>query len=94
VWIALLTALLVPLTVGVMRAQRPLRLLPAGLGAAGWWSPLLVLCALGATVLTLSRLAIDGFAPGGHVPVLLSATYACGLLAAWCSGRPPSGRAG
>lgn len=92
-WIVLLTALLVPLTAGVMRAQRPLRLLPAGLGAAGWWSPVLVLCALGAIVPALARLAIDGFAPGGHVPVLLSATYTCGLLAALCSGRPPSERA-
>ncbi|MET9660551.1 acyltransferase family protein [Streptomyces sp. NPDC006510] len=93
-WITLLTALLVPLTVGVMRTQRPLRLLPAGLGAAGWWSPALVLCALGAIVLALVRLAIDGFAPGGHVPALVLATYVCGLLAALCSGRPPSGRTG
>ncbi|MFE9491071.1 acyltransferase [Streptomyces sp. NPDC006641] len=93
-WITLLTALLVPLTMGVMWTQRPLRLLPAGLGAAGWWSPVLVLCALGAIVLALVRLAIDGFAPGGHVPAVLLATYACGLLAALYSGRPPSGRTG
>jgi hypothetical protein len=93
-WITLLTALLVLLTVGVMRAQRPLRLLPAGLGAAGWWSPVLVLCALGAIVPALVRLAVCGFAPGGHVPVLLLATYACGFLAVLCSGRPPAGRRG
>ncbi|WP_326743039.1 acyltransferase family protein [Streptomyces sp. NBC_01768] len=93
-WLTLLTALLVLLTVGVMRAQRPLRLLPSGLGTAGWWSPLLVLCALGAIVPALARLAICGFAPGGHVPVLLLATYVCGLLAALYSGRPSAGRSG
>ncbi|MGW2182285.1 hypothetical protein ACWCXX_30120 [Streptomyces sp. NPDC001732] len=93
-WIALLAALLVPITAGVMRARQPLRLLPAGQGAAGWWSPVLVLCALGAVVPALTRLAIGGFAPSGHVPVLLLTTYACGLLAALYSGRPSVGQRG
>ncbi|MER7839117.1 hypothetical protein ABTY98_25395 [Streptomyces sp. NPDC096040] len=42
----------------------------------------------------LAGLAIGGFAPGGHLPVLLLAVYACGLLAVLFSGRPPSGRTG
>lgn len=90
-WIAVLAALLVPLSVGVMRAQRLLRLLPAGLGAVGWWSPVLVLCGLGAAMPALARLAISGFSPGGHLPVAVLALYACGLVAVMCSGRPPPG---
>lgn len=92
-WIALLTAVLVPLTVIVMWMQRPLRLLQAGLGTAGRWSPVLLLCGLGVEVPALVRLAIGGFAPGGHLPLLVLAIYASGLLAALFSGRPSQGPA-
>ncbi|MFC5186020.1 acyltransferase family protein [Actinomadura harenae] len=90
IWVALLVLVLVPLTAVLMWAHRPLRLLPEGLGAAGWWSPILVLCGLAAMVPALARLAISGFAPDGHLPGLVLVIYACGLLAAFCSGRPPS----
>ncbi|MEV5572071.1 acyltransferase [Spirillospora sp. NPDC052269] len=89
-WIALLVLVMVPLTAVVMWAHRPLRLLPEGLGTAGRWSPILVLCGLAATVPALARLAIGGFAPGGHLPGPVLVVYACGLLAVFWSGRPPS----
>jgi CBS domain len=38
-WLALLTAVLVPLTAAVMWAERPLRPLPAGVGPPRSWSP-------------------------------------------------------
>ena len=53
--------------------------LPAGLGPAGPWSPVLLLAGLAAVSGALARLAIAGFAPGGHVPAAILAVYACGL---------------
>ncbi|MEU9664530.1 hypothetical protein AB0E25_02895 [Streptomyces bobili] len=53
-------------------------------------SPALLLCGLGAAGSALARLAIGGFAPGGHLPALVLAVCACGLFVAPCSVRPPS----
>ncbi|MGW4201323.1 acyltransferase family protein [Streptomyces sp. NPDC004726] len=92
-WLVLLTAVLVPLTLALQWAQRPLLLLPAGLGAAGWWSPVLLLCGLGAVTPALTVLAARGFAPAGHLAAYPLTFYALGLLAVMCSGRPPPGRA-
>jgi hypothetical protein len=39
-------------------------------------------------MLGLTRLAIAGFAPGGHLPLLALAALAAGLLAAFCTGHP------
>jgi hypothetical protein len=89
-WIGLLAVVLVPLTVIVMWMQRPLLLLPSGPGVAGWWSPALLPCGLAAAGSALARLAIGGFAPGGHLPAVVLAVYAGGLLAALFSVRPPS----
>lgn len=88
-WIALLVLVMVPLTAVLMWAHQPLRLLPEGLGTAGWWSPILVLCGLAAMVPALAGLAVGGFAPGGHLPEQALVIYACGLLAVIWSGRPP-----
>ncbi|MEU6775028.1 acyltransferase [Streptomyces sp. NPDC046759] len=87
-WIALLTAVLVPLTAFLTWMQRPLRLLPPGVGRTGWWSPALVLCGLAAAGVALARLAIGGFAPGGHLALVPSAGCVCGLTMVLCSGRP------
>jgi len=51
-WFALLTAVLVPLVIAVMRAERPMIRLPAGIGRPGPWSPVLLLAGLAATLLT------------------------------------------
>ncbi|GGS02847.1 hypothetical protein GCM10010269_47180 [Streptomyces humidus] len=52
-------------------------------------SPAFLLCGLGAAGLALARLAIGGFAPDGHLPAVVLAVHACGLVAL-CSVRPPS----
>ncbi|MFI7300978.1 hypothetical protein [Streptomyces sp. NPDC050121] len=53
-------------------------------------SPAFLLCGLGAAGLALARLAIGGFAPDGHLPAVVLAGCACGLLVALFSVRPPS----
>src|SRR6266568_464002 len=87
-WIAILAAVLVPVTLAVTRIQQPLRLIPAGPGTRGPWSPVLLLAALAAVVPALARLAIGGFAPGGDIPLTVLAAYAGGLSVMLFSGRP------
>ena len=60
-WFALLTVVLVPMVIAVMRAERPVIRLPAGLGTPGPWSPVLLVAGLAASMLGLARLAIAGF---------------------------------
>ncbi|MFF3129083.1 acyltransferase [Streptomyces sp. NPDC057908] len=93
-WLALLTAALVPFTLALLRAQRPLRRLPAGVGPTAWWSPLLLVCGLAACFLPLTALAISGFAPAGRLAALPLALYAVGLTGIVCSGGPPPRRPG
>ena len=88
-WLALLTAVLVPLTVVIMWAERPLRLLPSGVGPLGPWSPVILTAGITAAMAGLARLAIAGFAPAGSLPVLVLAGYGTGLLLTLLSGRPP-----
>ena len=92
-WFALLTVVLVPLVIAVTWAERPMLRLPAGLGRAGHWSPVLLVAGLAASGVGLARLAIGGFAPGGHVPVLVLAICAVGLVATLFTGRAPAGGA-
>ncbi|HET9079912.1 MAG TPA: acyltransferase [Trebonia sp.] len=89
-WFALLTAVLVPLVIGVTQAERAMLRLPAGLGRPGPWSPLLLLAGIAASSVGLSRLAIAGFAPNGSPPGLVLAAFAAGLIAAWFTGRAPA----
>jgi hypothetical protein len=63
-WFAVLTFVLVPLVAVVTWAERPLGLLPSGLGRLGPWSPAL----LAAAITAVTRLVISGFVPGGSVP--------------------------
>jgi surface polysaccharide O-acyltransferase-like enzyme len=88
-WFAVLTAVLVPLTAVIMWAERPLRLLPSGVGPLGPWSPVILATGLVASMAGLARLAIAGFAPLGSLPVLVLASYGAGLLLTLLSGRPP-----
>ncbi len=89
-WWVILGAILVPLTWAVMRLERPLLRLPAGLGRTGPWSPPLLAAGTAAAMFALARLAIAGFAPSGRVPLLVLAVYAAGLIAAFLSGRSPA----
>ncbi len=88
-WLALLTVVLVPLVMAVMWAERPMLRLPAGLGPPGPWSPVLLGFGLAASMVGLARLAIAGFAPGGHLPALVLAACAAGLVATLLTGRAP-----
>jgi hypothetical protein len=92
-WLALLAAVLIPLTLAVMRAERPLLRLPTAIGSPRRWSPALLLLAKAAVMLALARLAIAGFAPGGHLPLLVLVAYAGGLVATLLSGKAPSSAA-
>lgn len=88
VWIVLLAAVLVPLTIAVTRAQRPLRLLPSGLGPSGRWSPVLMAGGLGALASALAVLAAGGLAPAGHPPLPVFGVYVCGVVLVLLSGAP------
>ena len=87
-WLALLAVVLIPLTLAITWAERPLRLLPAGLGEPGRWSPVLMVLGMAAAMTALARLAIGGFAPSGHPPLAVLAAYTCGLLLTLFSGHP------
>jgi len=89
-WFALLTVVLVPLVAALMRAERPMSRLPAGIGPPGPWSPVLLLAGLAASVFGLARLATAGFAPGGQPPALALAACAAGLAATLLTGRGPA----
>jgi hypothetical protein len=91
-WYGLLTVVLVLVVVAVTWAERPMLRLPAGLGPSGWWSLPLVAAGTVAIVVSVARLAIAGFAPGGELPLLVLAAYAAGLLGTLFSGRPPAAR--
>ena len=88
-WFALLTVVLVPLVLILTWAQRPMVRLPAGLGSSGPWSPVLLLLGLGASMVGLARLAIAGFAPGGHLAVPILFACAAGMAATLFTGRAP-----
>ena len=91
-WFALLTVVLAAVTMLVMRAERPLLKLPAAIGPPGPWSPVILLAGLAATMLGLTRLAIAGLAPGGHLPLLALAAFLAGLLATFYTGHPSTAR--
>jgi fucose 4-O-acetylase-like acetyltransferase len=87
IWEALLAIILIPLIAALLRLHRPLlRALPVGIGPARPWSPAILIAGLAAAGFSLTRLAIAGFAPGGSLPALVLATYACGLLLTLLSG--------
>lgn len=88
-WYGLLTVLLVVLVAAVEWAERPILRLPTGVGPPGWWSPVLLVAGTGAAMAGLTKLAIAGFAPGGHLPALVLAAYAAGLIGTLLTGRPP-----
>jgi fucose 4-O-acetylase-like acetyltransferase len=90
-WWGLLTVVLVPLVAVVMRAERWLPRLPAGVGPAGPWSPALLAAGLLAVGVGLTKLAVGGLDPGGRAPAGVLATCAAGLLASYCTGRVPGG---
>ena len=98
VWFALLTVVLVPLVMAFKPAEWPPPWLSRGRGPSGPWSPMLLLAGIAAAMTGLARLAIAGFAPGGHLPVLILAVLAAGLtaifLAASGSDRAPTHPAG
>ena len=79
---------LAALTAVVMRAERPLRKLPAAVGPPGPWSPAILLVGLAAAIFGLTRLAVAGLAPSGHLPLLALAAFTAGLLATFCTGHP------
>jgi hypothetical protein len=92
-WFALLTVVMVPLVLVLAWAQRPMVRLPAGIGPSGRWSPVLLLLGLAASMTGLARLAIAGFAPGGHLAVPVLAACAVGMAATLLTGRAPPGAA-
>jgi hypothetical protein len=91
-WFAALTLVLVAMVATVIWAERPLRLLPAGLGRPGPWSPPLLIVGLAAAMTALTRLAISGIAAGGSLPWPVLAGLAGGMLLALMSGHVASAR--
>ncbi|MFJ2581804.1 universal stress protein [Kitasatospora aureofaciens] len=87
VWCAVLSVLLIPLTMAAQRAQRPPHGPAAGPGPGGRWSPVVLALGLAAILPALARLAIDGFAPAGHPAGPVLALYVCGFLLVQLAGR-------
>ena len=84
VWFLVLGLLLLGVIRVVGRFERPG---PPRPGLAGWATSLLLVASTGLTVVALTRLALDGFAPDGRPafgPVLV---YAAGMAAMWVAGR-------
>jgi fucose 4-O-acetylase-like acetyltransferase len=92
-WLGLLTLVLAPLVAAMTWLERLVFRLPAGIGPSGWWSPTLLVVGTAAAMVGLARLAIAGFAPGGHLPALVLTAYAAGLIGTLLSGRRPPRRA-
>ncbi len=95
-WIAALAVTLIAAIAALNWLQRPLVLLPSGLGPVGAWSPALLATGLAATMYALTRLAISGFAPGGTPPGLVLTAFGAGLALTLLSGRDrdPAARGG
>ena len=88
-WIGLLIVVLVPLLAAVTWAERPMLRLPGGVGPTGWWSPVLLVIGIAAAAQSLATLAVDGFAPGGGLPVSALVGFVVGMLATMLTGRKP-----
>jgi fucose 4-O-acetylase-like acetyltransferase len=88
-WFGLLTVVLVTLVAAINWAERPMLRLPTGAGPSGWWSPVLLVAGTVAAMVGLTRLAMAGFAPGGHLPALALYAYAAGLIGTLLTGRRP-----
>ncbi|MDH3958480.1 MAG: hypothetical protein OEU98_03285, partial [Actinomycetota bacterium] len=57
-------------------------------GLADWVASALLLGCAALTGYALSRLALGGFAPSGHIAVGPLAIYAAGMLALWLAAHP------
>jgi fucose 4-O-acetylase-like acetyltransferase len=91
-WIAALAVVLAPAALWLPRFERPLRRRRAPGPAPAPRAPTAlasVLVALGvaAAGVTLTRIALFGFAPGGSIPVATVAGYGCGVILTVLAGR-------
>jgi hypothetical protein len=91
VWIGVLGVVLAGVVGLVGRFERPK---PARGVRPGWVAPVLLVVGAALTGYALSRLALAGFAPSGHLAVGPLALYAAGAGALWASGRDPAAGAG
>ena len=90
-WITILAVVLAGLVGLVGRFERPST---PRLGLTGWLpSVLLVVCAA-LTGHALSRLAVGGFAPSGHLATGPLVTYTAGMIALWLAGSFAPARSG
>jgi hypothetical protein len=88
VWYLVLGVLLLGLIRVVGRFERPG---PPRPDLAGWAPSVLLVACTGLTVFALTRLALDGFAPGGRPAVVPVLAYAAGMAAMWAAGRRREG---
>ena len=86
VWYAVLGILLLGLIRVVARFERAG---PPRPGLAGRLPAVLLILATGLTVTSLTRLALDGFAPEGRPAFVTLLVFAVGVAAMWLAGRLP-----
>jgi fucose 4-O-acetylase-like acetyltransferase len=84
-WIGALSLLLAGVIRLVGRFERPG---PPRPSLAGWGPCAMLLACAALTGYALSRLALGGFAPRGHIAVGPLAIYATGMIALWLAGLP------
>jgi fucose 4-O-acetylase-like acetyltransferase len=89
VWLAVLGAVLVPLTMAVMWLERPIARIPRGRMVQGAWRPAGLLAGIAAAAVGLARIAIAGFAPGGTLALGALAALGAGLVLTLLAGYPP-----
>lgn len=86
-WIAVLGLLLAVVVALVGRFEFPG---PPRVDLAGWVPSALLVLSAGLTGFALSRLALGGFAPDGHVALGPVLVYAVGVLSLWLAARATS----
>ena len=94
-WIAGLLVILVPLIAAVRGLERPLdRIPPAHPAAARRWAPSIwLLAGVCAAVVSLIKITMEGFAPGGRLSPAILAVFAAGVGLTVLSSYPPPTRA-
>jgi fucose 4-O-acetylase-like acetyltransferase len=93
VWIATLAIVLAPAALWFARFERPFRSRTAARPARGPAALRSALVAVGvaAAGVALTKITIEGFAPGGGVPAGTITVYGCGVILTLAAGRLASG---
>jgi fucose 4-O-acetylase-like acetyltransferase len=89
-WLGVLCVIFVPIIVAGQRLERP----PWRPRPCARWAWLPVVLGIVAVMVAVTKIAIGGFAPGGHLPLVVLAGYGLGFVLAVAVGGVSGGNAG